>query len=475
MSSSPPTPPRKAPSNETEWRFKPLSAPTEWIESYRPGGLHPIHLGDTLCGGRFKVVRKLGYGSSSTVWLAQDTHHNQLGQTGTRSGRRATSYGSVVAIKVMIADAPADSKESEMYKLISDTPADDQAKDHVLSLLDQCDHEGPNGTHRCMVFEPMGPSVGMLMDSEDGEGVQLAQAKSILKDTLLGLHCLHSCRIAHGDLNQGNLLTTLRPSHDQNPQALGQKPTPDNISDPVTRKDGKPDRWAPRYLCLDRPLTELVDANGAFRTKLTDLGAAFFFDDHPADPATPLGLRAPEHILHGPVDHSIDIWAFGCLVYEIFTGFQLFAISDFGSTETENNDSHLLEMTDVLGPLPPALYEKWDRRHRYFGPGGEAIRTGVGPDEPSKYPMAFIAPLEERFGEAKPEEMGKEETAQVLALIRRILQYDPALRPSTAELLEDEWFKNIGSGEGEESASSRSENDAAALDSTSVDSGVVSS
>jgi len=52
-----------------------MTDPTEWLEAYRPGGLHPIHLGDTLCQERYKIIRKLGYGSFSTVWLAHDRRY----------------------------------------------------------------------------------------------------------------------------------------------------------------------------------------------------------------------------------------------------------------------------------------------------------------------------------------------------------------------------------------------------------------
>jgi hypothetical protein len=59
-----------------DWRFQPVSYPVEWCEKYRPGGLLPVHLGGRLCDGRFKVIRKLGYGASSTVWLAVDEQVN---------------------------------------------------------------------------------------------------------------------------------------------------------------------------------------------------------------------------------------------------------------------------------------------------------------------------------------------------------------------------------------------------------------
>jgi serine/threonine-protein kinase SRPK3 len=42
---------------------------------YRPGGYHPVCLGDTFKGGRYKVHHKLGWGGFSTVWLAKDKEY----------------------------------------------------------------------------------------------------------------------------------------------------------------------------------------------------------------------------------------------------------------------------------------------------------------------------------------------------------------------------------------------------------------
>jgi len=43
----------------------------DW-EDYCKGGYHPVHIGDTFSDGRYTVVRKLGWGHFSTVWLAKD-------------------------------------------------------------------------------------------------------------------------------------------------------------------------------------------------------------------------------------------------------------------------------------------------------------------------------------------------------------------------------------------------------------------
>jgi serine/threonine-protein kinase SRPK3 len=38
----------------------------EKLEGYATGGYHPIHLGDELSQGRYRIVHKLGFGSYST-------------------------------------------------------------------------------------------------------------------------------------------------------------------------------------------------------------------------------------------------------------------------------------------------------------------------------------------------------------------------------------------------------------------------
>ena len=44
----------------------------EDLEDYRPGGYHPVNIGDDFSTGRYMIVRKLGWGHFSTVWLARD-------------------------------------------------------------------------------------------------------------------------------------------------------------------------------------------------------------------------------------------------------------------------------------------------------------------------------------------------------------------------------------------------------------------
>ena len=49
-----------------------LTEDEEDLEDYRPGGYHPVNIGDEFSNGRYVIVRKLGWGHFSTVWLARD-------------------------------------------------------------------------------------------------------------------------------------------------------------------------------------------------------------------------------------------------------------------------------------------------------------------------------------------------------------------------------------------------------------------
>lgn len=45
----------------------------EGCQVYRPGGFHPVYIGD-IFKDRYRVLNKVGYGTYSTVWLVHDEH-----------------------------------------------------------------------------------------------------------------------------------------------------------------------------------------------------------------------------------------------------------------------------------------------------------------------------------------------------------------------------------------------------------------
>ncbi|KAI5787314.1 putative serine protein kinase [Geopyxis carbonaria] len=402
MSAPPETPSSEMPKGRAQWRFETHGAPCEWGEAYRPGHFHPVHFGDVF-HGRYRVIRKLGDGSFSTVWLAVDD--------------QARRY---VALKIVVANKAATANEAAILDRIRTLGASHPGAAHVLALLDRFAHAGPNGVHLCLVFDAMGASAARMRSALPATGrhdtrYPLWMAKQMLRQTLHGLAFLHAHGIAHGDVQPGNMLLSAStlPGVDAE-AALRQDCGDPERCPPLTRLDGKADRWAPRYLAIGQPLAAYTDVEpGALTVKVSDLGAAFRFAAPPAKAVTPLGLRAPELVRHAAFDHRIDVWSFGCLVFELLTGRSLFCVMS-------DDDDHLQQLTDTLGPLPAA--------------------TGMIGTPPEEARFRHDS-LETRFASEKPAALGDAEAAVVVRLIRGILQYDPARRPSFAELCAHPWFQ----------------------------------
>ena len=144
-------------------------------------------------------------------------------------------------------------------------------------------------------------------------------------------------------------------------------------------------------------------------------------------------------VLTGAINNTVDVWSFGCLVFELITGQPLFCVpwSEF------EDDDHLLALTARIGALPDELFKYWKNSSLYFTPERKLFNCALGGVAPGEEPlMPEQTSMEELFDRAGPD-LNEEEAHKVKALIRWILQYDPAKRPSPAEILYDPWFCEI--------------------------------
>ena len=147
-----------------------------------------------------------------------------------------------------------------------------------------------------------------------------------------------------------------------------------------------------------------------------------------AEPLTPTGVRRPECILGASPGLDQVIWSFGCLVYQVFTGYPLFTIAGYEEgEEDEADDDHLMQFSSILGPLSGGLRLKWSRYHLHFDFNGRAmqlrpVRPVTSPSEDESDDPGF-APLEDMFRQYKRPDADEAEATVVKNLLRSISQY----------------------------------------------------
>ncbi|XP_054472347.1 SRSF protein kinase 1b isoform X2 [Anoplopoma fimbria] len=166
---------------------------------YCRGGYHHVKIGD-LFHGRYHVIRKLGWGHFSTVWLAWDIQEKRF-----------------VAMKVVksaehYTETALD--EIKLLKSVRNTDPSDPSREKVVQLLDDFKISGMNGTHVCMVFEVLGYHLLKWIIKSNYQGLPLPCVKSIIQQVLQGLDYLHTkCKIIHTDIKPENILLTVNESY----------------------------------------------------------------------------------------------------------------------------------------------------------------------------------------------------------------------------------------------------------------------
>lgn len=166
---------------------------------YCAGGYHPVMIGDVYAN-RYQVMLKLGFGAYSTVWLAHDSWSVLL-VSKLHGADFSKSKNQHVALKIVVAHSHGGENafcELEiLQRILTADPSHDGYK-HVIHLLDNFQHTGPNGKHLCLVFKVMGESVSALRRRFPTRQIPAALMKQIARQVLLGLDYLHqSCGVIH--------------------------------------------------------------------------------------------------------------------------------------------------------------------------------------------------------------------------------------------------------------------------------------
>ncbi|XP_022220471.2 SRSF protein kinase 3-like [Drosophila obscura] len=158
---------------------------------YCVGGYHPVQLGDML-NHRYVVLKKLGWGHFSIVWLCFDMSSDV--------------YCAVKVCKSAEHLAATACDEISLLKKVSKYESH-ALRCRLVSLTDNFFASGPNGTHHCLVFEILGQNLLCLIQRSNYQGIPNANVRQIARQVLEGLDYLHAqCHIIHTDLKPENVM-----------------------------------------------------------------------------------------------------------------------------------------------------------------------------------------------------------------------------------------------------------------------------
>ncbi|KAG5641347.1 hypothetical protein DXG03_005453 [Asterophora parasitica] len=162
----------------------------------------------------------------------------------------------------------------------------------------------------------------------------------------------------------------------------------------------------------------------SFETMFFDVNSMLTSTSQPVFSVLPSGDPGAPH------EPSADIWALGCLVYELLAGERLFdpefQTLDLGLTAEE---SHLIQIIEILGPFPLDMLKAYPHSDQWF------TDTGTMRIDTTFYPVALGDILRERI---QPDDNGA-----TTGFLATILKLNPRERFRAKDLINHPWFTSL--------------------------------
>ncbi|KAK4235945.1 kinase-like domain-containing protein [Achaetomium macrosporum] len=287
----------------------------ESLYSYQPGGYHPVAIDDEFHGGRYIIRHKLGWGGFSTVWFALDIPEQCI---------KTANYSILM---------PDNDPEVRVVCYLEQRFASSQLEKprFFAPVLDTFRHEGPNGTHNCIVTDFVGPSIEKVLETYNDHGLTL-RPDTILRaaqQLLDAVAFAHQLGIAHGDISYTNVAFTCKADAECDEDlldAMGSEPAT------IESKDEKGER-PPNV-----PKQMIEPAGWPMRVQSLP---------------QPLNLRAPESFFVDGFGYRQDLWRAGCVICAIF--YQDKLCKSLGAATL-----FVRELISKLGPLPASWQARWE-------------------------------------------------------------------------------------------------------------------
>uniref|UniRef100_A0A3B4UJ40 non-specific serine/threonine protein kinase n=1 Tax=Seriola dumerili TaxID=41447 RepID=A0A3B4UJ40_SERDU len=445
------------------------------VAHFVAGGYYLVEIGEIFVD-RYQVVKKLGWGHFSTVWLCWDMEKRRF-----------------VALKVVksaqtFTETALD--EIKLLKCVRDSDSKDPKRERIVHLIDDFRTSGANGEHVCMVLEVLGHQLLRWIIKSNYTGLPLPCVKSILRQVLQGLDYLHTkCKIIHTDIKPENILLRVDEVYIQKLAAntkLWQLPL-SSVSrssiNRLTRRDrsrrgqentadhkqrDKPhvsfsDVTPPSSTHSSTGHSKLTGPNLTLRRqtllledgldsaphshrdsiyvildllkpqnadkiliKIADLGNACWVHKHFTEDIQTCQYRSVEVLIGAEYDTPADIWSTACMAFELATGDYLFDPQSGASFSRE--EDHIAHIIELLGPLPSQFALSGRNSKQYFNRKGQLRHIS------KLEPWSLFEILQDKY------EWPQEEAAQFSSFLLTMLELLPEKRATAAQCLKHPWI-----------------------------------
>ncbi|KAJ7457230.1 kinase-like protein [Mycena galericulata] len=356
---------------------------------------------------RYKIVRKLGWGMNSSIWLVWE--------------QQSKSY---LALKILTGNCTQWVEKGMCWEREALLRVSSPPHENCLHLQDSfpSSGKGSSGSHLCLVTQLLANDVKSTWNNVP---LPLPLAKRVLLHTLRGLAHAHKCGVVHTDLKPDNIFI----ANDLTVcdiDALLQ-------ADPSRRHEEEASYDGIVRSAVTQPIPGPTMEEGLSRTYvLGDFGSAQPIGKRLTDSITPESLRPPEIWLGNPWNEKVDIWTFGCLVFEFVTGRRLFVPEPrtIQNVALDSTESLLHQIICITGEdFTEGMLQHSPHASQWFDSTCNLRK------QPPLFDYPYARVLKDcRVGSAA-------EIKTMAALLQRCVRLDPADRASAEDLLSDPWFQ----------------------------------
>jgi len=441
---------------------------------YKHGGYHPV-TPYQVYSARYRVLSKLGAGAFSTVWLCAD-EKNQI-----------EAGPELLAMKVCKSKRSVTEQAMDEIALF-ERLQEGTTSPHVVQLRGHFWHSGPNGRHKCMVFEVMGENLLTLVKHFDYDGLPIPWVQRISRHTLEGLAFVHSRGVIHTDVKLENVLVQRHDLHlmyeegrkahraftEQRKLTGAAQANSGNLSKSQKKRQKKKAKAAqakedekiqeellqadqagavdegdleadaegdtaaadtaaaaacgrPVPPVRQRARLESLQLDQVF-AKLADFGNGCRIDRKVTDDIQTRQYRSPEVIIGAEWNETADNWSAACMIFELLTGDFLF--DPRSSKDWSRDEDHLALMIELVGQLPP---KEWALSGRY----SRDFFLNSGKLKHIKKLKFWSLPevLIEKY------KMDEAEAEEISDFLLPMLRWEPGHRQQAADALKHRWLQ----------------------------------